>query len=182
MNGVRVALRADASPVIGSGHVMRGLTLAAALRAQRRQMQIIFQDPYASLNPRMTVTAIIGEALTIHGLAKTRREYEDRIVELLTPLAMGLAGAAAATNDILRETGPELPAAATGTPPVATPDAVAREARAVLDSFGPPQRADGRWGGHIFNLGHGISQYTPPEAVTVLVEAVHRPSRAMRAA
>ncbi len=36
-------------------------------------MQIIFQDPYASLNPRMTVGAIIGEALEIHGLAKTPR-------------------------------------------------------------------------------------------------------------
>jgi oligopeptide transport system ATP-binding protein len=55
----------------------------AALRALCRDMQIIFQDPYASLNPRMTVGAIIGEALIIHDLAKTRREFEDRIVELL---------------------------------------------------------------------------------------------------
>src|ERR1700728_4072526 len=54
----------------------------AALRALCRDMQIIFQDPYASLDPRMTVGAIIGEALTIHGLAKTRREYDARIAEL----------------------------------------------------------------------------------------------------
>jgi oligopeptide transport system ATP-binding protein len=53
------------------------------LRALRRDMQIIFQDPYASLNPRMRVGAIIGEALIIHGLTKSRREFEDRIVELL---------------------------------------------------------------------------------------------------
>jgi oligopeptide transport system ATP-binding protein len=54
-----------------------------AARALRRNMQIIFQDPFASLNPRMTVRAIIGEALTIHSLTSTRREYEDRIVQLL---------------------------------------------------------------------------------------------------
>jgi len=62
----------------------------------------------------------------------------------------------------------------------APPEAVAREACAVLDSFGRPQRADGRWDGHIFNLGHGISQFTPPEHVSVLVDAVHDYSRRMR--
>jgi uroporphyrinogen decarboxylase len=62
----------------------------------------------------------------------------------------------------------------------APPEAVAREAVAVLDAFGSPQRADGRWGGHVFNLGHGISQYTPPEHVTALVEAVHSHSRRLR--
>jgi oligopeptide transport system ATP-binding protein len=59
-----------------------------ALRSLCRDMQIIFQDPYASLNPRMTVGAIIGEALTIHGLAKDRREYENRIVELLETVGL----------------------------------------------------------------------------------------------
>ena len=63
----------------------------------------------------------------------------------------------------------------------APPEAVAREAVAVLDSFGRPQRADGGWDGHIFNLGHGISQYTPPEHVSALVEAVHAHSRRLRA-
>ena len=64
----------------------------------------------------------------------------------------------------------------------ATPDAVAAEARAVLDSFGPAQRPDGRWGGHIFNLGHGINQHTPPEHVQALVETVHQHSRQLRTA
>ena len=64
----------------------------------------------------------------------------------------------------------------------APPEAVAREAVAVLDSFGPPQRADGTWDGHVFNLGHGISQYTPPEHVAALLEAVHAHSRRQRAA
>jgi len=62
----------------------------------------------------------------------------------------------------------------------APPEAVVREAVAVLDSFGRPQRADGGWDGHIFNLGHGISQYTPPERVAALVEAVHAHSRRLR--
>jgi oligopeptide transport system ATP-binding protein len=60
-----------------------------ALRALRRDMQIIFQDPYASLDPRMTVGAIIGEALVIHRLAKSRREFEDRVVELLETVGLG---------------------------------------------------------------------------------------------
>jgi uroporphyrinogen decarboxylase len=62
----------------------------------------------------------------------------------------------------------------------APPEVVAREAVAVLDSFGPPQRPDGGWDGHIFNLGHGISQFTPPDHVAALVEAVHSHSRRQR--
>jgi len=58
------------------------------LRALARDMQIIFQDPYASLNPRMTVGAIIGEALIIHKLTKTRQEFDARIVELLETVGL----------------------------------------------------------------------------------------------
>jgi oligopeptide transport system ATP-binding protein len=58
------------------------------LRLLRRDVQIIFQDPYASLNPRMTVGAIVGEALTIHALAKNAREYEDRVIELLETVGL----------------------------------------------------------------------------------------------
>ena len=52
------------------------------LRRMRRRMQMIFQDPYASLNPRMTVGDIIGEPLLVHGLAKSR-ERRKRVQELL---------------------------------------------------------------------------------------------------
>jgi oligopeptide transport system ATP-binding protein len=58
------------------------------LRALCRDMQIIFQDPYASLDPRMTVGAIIGEALVIHGLARTRQAFEERVVELLETVGL----------------------------------------------------------------------------------------------
>ena len=58
------------------------------LRALARDMQIIFQDPYASLDPRMTVSAIVGEALTIHKLTKTPREYDDRVVQLLETVGL----------------------------------------------------------------------------------------------
>jgi peptide/nickel transport system ATP-binding protein/oligopeptide transport system ATP-binding protein len=53
------------------------------LKALRRNMQMIFQDPYASLNPRMTVTDIIGEALDIHKLVSSRAERKKRVEELL---------------------------------------------------------------------------------------------------
>ena len=58
------------------------------LRALRRDMQIIFQDPYASLNPRLTVGGIIGEALQIHNLAKNNREIEARVVDLLETVGL----------------------------------------------------------------------------------------------
>jgi uroporphyrinogen decarboxylase len=60
-------------------------------------------------------------------------------------------------------------------------DAIATEARRVLDAFGKPHTDKTTTGPtQIFNLGHGISQYTPPESVGVLVEAVHSYSRALR--
>ena len=54
------------------------------LRTMRRQMQVIFQDPYSSLNPRMTAGNIIGEPLIIHSLFKSKREYRERVAELLS--------------------------------------------------------------------------------------------------
>ena len=51
---------------------------------------------------------------------------------------------------------------------------------AVLNSFGSPRSASGAWHGHVFNLGHGISQFTPPDSVEILVTVVHQNSRRMR--
>lgn len=53
------------------------------LRQLRRKMQIIFQDPYASLNPRMTVGSIVGEPLVIHKIGENKKDREDRVMELL---------------------------------------------------------------------------------------------------
>jgi len=61
---------------------------AAAFRALCRDMQIIFQDPFASLNPRMTVGAIIGEALTIHNLAPSKSAFAERVVSLLETVGL----------------------------------------------------------------------------------------------
>lgn len=60
----------------------------SAFRALCRDMQIIFQDPFASLNPRMTVGTIIGEALTIHKLAKSKEAFTERVVELLETVGL----------------------------------------------------------------------------------------------
>ena len=55
----------------------------AALRPLRRRMQIVFQDPYSSLNPRMTIGQILGEPIRVHALAHNGNECRDRVAELL---------------------------------------------------------------------------------------------------
>ncbi len=76
-----------------SGEVrFEGQDVTALTREQmgplRRHMQIIFQDPFASLNPRMTVGSIIAEALVIHRLSGNAREREDRVVDLLETVGL----------------------------------------------------------------------------------------------
>jgi uroporphyrinogen decarboxylase len=84
---------------------------------------------------------------------------------------MGLADARRRTDDRVALQGNLDPMAL-----FAGPDAVTAEARRVLDDFA----AGGPGGGHVFNLGHGISQHTPPENVAVLADAVHAYSRSQR--
>lgn len=64
---------------------------SSALRARRRKLQMIFQDPYGSLNPRMTVEEIIGEALDIHALARNPAARKNRVAELLTNVGLDAA-------------------------------------------------------------------------------------------
>ena len=76
-----------------SGQVLfEGADLAAldapALRAMRRRIQVIFQDPYSSLNPRMTVGQILAEPLKVHGIVKNKAAREARVRELLTQVGL----------------------------------------------------------------------------------------------
>lgn len=74
-----------------SGEEYREVRIGSAspklLKSLRRDMQIIFQDPYSSLNPRMTVGAIIGEPLLVHGIARGD-EQRDRVREVLATVGM----------------------------------------------------------------------------------------------
>ena len=66
---------------------------AAELRLLRRRMQMIFQDPYASLNPRWRVLDIVGEPLREHGLATTDTALQERVADLLTSVGLAAADA-----------------------------------------------------------------------------------------
>ncbi len=69
-----------------AGRDVTGLA-AGELRALRREMQIVFQDPYSSLNPRLTIGSMLAEPLAIHGLARGAAA-RDRVAELLTLVGM----------------------------------------------------------------------------------------------
>ena len=62
---------------------------SAQMRPLRRKMQVIFQDPYSSLNPRMTVRQIVGEAIQIHKLAATKNDESEMIASLLQKVGLG---------------------------------------------------------------------------------------------
>jgi len=65
----------------------------SALRPVRRHMQMIFQDPYASLNPRMTIGATVSEPLEVHKLAGSATEKRDRVIELLEKVGLPASAA-----------------------------------------------------------------------------------------
>jgi oligopeptide transport system ATP-binding protein len=79
--------RPTAGRVVFEGRDLAHLT-GAELRAIRRRMQVIFQDPYSSLNPRLTVGQMLAEPLKVHGLVPTREERRQRVAELLADVGL----------------------------------------------------------------------------------------------
>ena len=79
-------------PITGGNVTFEGLDWAhlrgAKLRRERRRMQIVFQDPYSSLNPRMTVEAMLTEAMSVHRLGTNARDRRDRAASLLEEVGL----------------------------------------------------------------------------------------------
>jgi len=80
-------LEADGGEILFRGRDIRRLS-PRAMRPLRREMQMIFQDPYSSLNPRMRIGDIVGEALKIHGLARSSA-IKGEVVRLLSTVGLG---------------------------------------------------------------------------------------------
>lgn len=73
----------DSHDILENGEPKLGRKTAVDMKPYRREMQIVFQDPYASLDPRMTVGDIVGEAIDIHHLASSKQERYEKIQKLL---------------------------------------------------------------------------------------------------
>lgn len=80
-------LRQTSGDIYFDGQLLNNLT-PSQMRPIRRNMQVIFQDPYASLNPRMTCGDIVGEPLLVHKITKGKGEYQDRVAELLITVGL----------------------------------------------------------------------------------------------
>lgn len=79
---------ATGGEVLYNGVNVHGKKNHAQLKDFNRKMQMIFQDPYASLNPRLKIADVIAEGIDIHGLAKTKKERMDRVYELLETVGL----------------------------------------------------------------------------------------------
>ncbi|WP_277933939.1 ABC transporter ATP-binding protein [Priestia koreensis] len=80
--------KATDGEVIFNGENVHGKKNREQMKKFNRKMQMIFQDPYASLNPRMTVADLIAEGIDIHGLAKTKKDRLARVHELLETVGL----------------------------------------------------------------------------------------------
>ncbi|MFV2197709.1 ATP-binding cassette domain-containing protein [Nocardiopsis sp. LOL_012] len=78
-------LRPDSGRILVEG---QDVTSPRARRRGRRRIQMVFQDPYSSLNPRMTVADLVGEGLYVHGIEPDRARRRDRVVELLETVGL----------------------------------------------------------------------------------------------
>ncbi|MDC3413681.1 ATP-binding cassette domain-containing protein [Aquibacillus sp. 3ASR75-11] len=74
--------------VLFKGENVQGKKSKQELKKFNRQMQMIFQDPYSSLNPRMTVMDIIAEGIDVHGLAKNEKDRKNKVYELLETVGL----------------------------------------------------------------------------------------------
>ncbi|MBI4607463.1 MAG: ABC transporter ATP-binding protein [Candidatus Rokubacteria bacterium] len=79
--------RPTAGQVLFEGRNLTGMS-DPELRPVRRRIQVIFQDPYSSLNPRMTVGQIVGEPMMVHGIVPERRRRAERVAELLSVVGL----------------------------------------------------------------------------------------------
>ncbi|AZU61261.1 ABC transporter ATP-binding protein [Neobacillus mesonae] len=79
---------ATSGQVLFNGENVHGRKSISELKKFNRKMQMIFQDPYASLNPRMTVADIIAEGIDIHGLTKNKKERMERVYQLLETVGL----------------------------------------------------------------------------------------------
>jgi len=83
-------------PIAGGTVTLEGTRLddadRATLRAMRRRMQVVFQDPFASLSPRMTIEQIVGEGVALHMPELSKEERRKRIVEMLAEVGLSEAG------------------------------------------------------------------------------------------
>ncbi|MBO6333079.1 ABC transporter ATP-binding protein, partial [Enterococcus gallinarum] len=77
-----------AGEILFDGKDISKIKSKADMQAFRRDVQMIFQDPYASLNPRMKVNDIIAEGIDVNGLAKTPKEREEKVNELLKTVGL----------------------------------------------------------------------------------------------
>jgi oligopeptide transport system ATP-binding protein len=84
------ALAPDAGRIVFDGTDIAGLD-AAGLRPFRRRMQLVFQDPFSALNPRLTIAQALAEPLLIHGLAASHAARQDRVAELLAMVGLPAA-------------------------------------------------------------------------------------------
>src|SRR6201999_2230433 len=81
-------MRPDAGEITYDGVAVHGASRPDLLRF-RREVQLVFQDPYSSLNPRMTVEELVAEGLVIHGLAASAKARRDRVVDVLEQVGLG---------------------------------------------------------------------------------------------